>query len=142
MFAIRETKETGLGWFATRDIAPNTTILDEALCFRASTSLLLRKDDLAEQQLLSLLDAQLTAAQRKDFDALFGASPIEKAYCNGFPLVDTARDRFGLAAQRDTTGIFLQSARLNHSCRPNAARGLEGMPLCALLGAEGRARSE
>lgn len=117
MFEIRETPHTGLGWFATRDIPANTPIADETVTFRVPMSLVESSPATVE----ATLTAKLTAAARDDFDMLVGATATEKLWLNGFPLL---ADAVGFAARKEM-GIFLQSARLNHSCQPNACRALE-----------------
>ncbi len=115
MFEIRATADTGLGWFATQDIPPDTVILDEDVMFR-----LPRSSTSAD---IKIALSKLTSVEKETFYSLSGDNDLEKLWLNCVPLIHAA-DILGVG-ERTEIGIYKQCSRLNHSCRPNAVRASE-----------------
>ena len=118
MFHIGNGGIHGLGWFATVDIPANTTIFDEEVTIRLPLDL--QKCSLDTGTLEEQV-ARMPKDQREALLALFGKDLHENVWMNCTPLIDFTSDPLGLGARKEI-GIYLKSARLNHSCIPNAVR--------------------
>ena len=133
MFRIAENGTHGVGWIATRDIAPDTPIFDEAAI------LTIPHAHIDNHVLVDQALSKLSESDREVVLTLYGRSPVEKLYMNGTPLKDFTTDFMG-RHRNGMMAIFPKHARLNHSCRPNAASVLESdgissvvaqRPICA-----------
>lgn len=121
LFRIEKSPIHGEGWFATQNIPTDTPIYDEHVCIRVPFDMYQKHVD--EQH----LDEVLSQLQDKEHDAIMnlsGDSPLHKLWMNGVPFIDHGSDVLGCGPKREL-GIYLKCAKLNHSCRPNAARASE-----------------
>jgi SET domain len=118
MFRIGQSSIHGMGWFATRNIPADTPIFDEQVCIRLPVDL---SRDSGDPNLLEEFVSKLPKDQETAFRSLEGNDLLDKVWMNGSPLIDFEKDPLGLGPRRDL-GIYLQCARLNHSCIPNAVR--------------------
>ena len=117
MFKVGANNTHGQGWIALRDIPSGTPIYDERARFQFPLTIL---DNPA---LVKKWFLKLSEEERASILALHGRNPLEKLHMNGMPLLDIKSDCYG-TRRNGYLGIFLQCARLNHSCRPNVARAV------------------
>jgi hypothetical protein len=118
MFRIGKSNTHGIGWFATRDIPAETSILDEEVCIRLPLDL---SKDSGDPNLVEKLVSELPPEQQTSILALDGEDLLDKVWMNGSPMIDFETDPLGVGPRKNI-GIYLQCARLNHSCVPNAVR--------------------
>jgi SET domain len=118
MFRISTKNSThGQCLIALQDIPADTPIFDEAPAFMIPLPSL---DNPVKVQ--EWMDS-LTQEDRALILALYGRDPAEKLYMNGMPVLDVKSGPLG-RCRDGNLGIYVQCARLNHSCRPNAARAV------------------
>ena len=117
MFRIDTNSTHGLGWIANCDIPADTPILDE------QAALVIAHADMFNKEAVDRSIKTLSTSDLNSFHRLYGRNLTEKFYFNGTPLRDFEKDYMG-SSRNGQVGLFLQCARLNHSCRPNAARAL------------------
>lgn len=90
LFTVTASCIQGLGWFATRDIAESTYILEEDAAFSVPMAAL---DD---PNRINQKLADLKQQDREAFLALSGVGESDKLYMNGIPLTDMVADPLGI----------------------------------------------
>jgi hypothetical protein len=119
MFRVGQSDKHGLGWIAAVNIACDTPILDEQVSIRFPFGITTS----SASELLDEAIAQLPRHHRDAFLDLHGKDPLEKLWLNCVQLI-SRNDPLG-TGPRSAVGVYLQCARLNHSCLPNAVRASE-----------------
>jgi hypothetical protein len=119
MFRVGPSNKHGLGWIASVNIACDTPIFDEQVSIRFPIDI---TNSSASE--LDEVIGQLSRHERDAFLDLHGKDPMEKLWLNCARLMDSRNDPFGIGP-RNVIGVYLQCARLNHSCLPNAVRASE-----------------
>lgn len=117
MFRIGENATHGHGWIALRNIAADTPILDEEAAIQVHSSQC-TNSEVVDTALLRLSDSE-----RESFLTLYGGSPVDKLHKNSMPLLGLDADWCD-SKLSGMVGVCLKCARLNHSCRPTAARAI------------------
>jgi hypothetical protein len=115
-FTIKDAGGKGQGWFATCDIPAMAEILNEKCLFCVPRD--------ADSAAVHARVAALPPDALDAFKSLHGNDIFDKFWsnCSPFPNAD---DPFGLKPSKEL-GLYLQCAKLNHACRPNAVRAMEG----------------
>ncbi|KAI9789801.1 MAG: hypothetical protein M1835_001436 [Candelina submexicana] len=111
LYTVESTPDKGKGTFATRRITRGTCIISEAPLFKMRNKLIER--NIAQNAIAEKL-RQLSKDQQRAFFDLHNQFPGMGAFpgivkSNALPLNETGKG-----------GIFLQCARINQSCIPNA----------------------
>jgi hypothetical protein len=117
MFSIKEAGSKGQGWFATRDIPAMIEILNKTCLFRVPRD--------ADSAAVNAKVSALPPDTLEVFSSLHGKDNVDKFWsnCNSYPNGDVDNP-FELEPRKEL-GLYLQSAKLNHSCRPNATPVME-----------------
>lgn len=101
--------QKGTGWFATVDIMRGTPLLAEEALF-----------EVPEKYTVAMINARRHALPQND-QQQFNALTVSKGTSTPKRIFDT--NTFDLSSDQQnqkTKGLFLETARLNHSCKPNA----------------------
>jgi hypothetical protein len=119
MFRVGQSNKHGLGWIASVNIAWDTPIFDEQVSIRFPIGVTNSSASELDEAI-----GQLPLYERDAFLDLYGKDSMEKLWLNCVQLMDSRNDPFGVGP-RNVIGVYLQCARLNHSCLPNAVRASE-----------------